>query len=289
LYGGQFGSARSKSHSVRWNFTESSFMRAHVWPLVLAIIALSACATSSPNGRMRLTAPPSVSAVYSDVDMQLHLAAANTNAPCAGVECQLNRGFDQQVLRLGSRLAQSAFDAYPDLSKRISGFEFIVAEKAEPGSTSNATGTVVIFRGVQKLRLDEETLAFLIACEMGHVIGRHHDENSATIILFSVLAQALLPVANLIRGATALIQASSATWATTSAASFIGSRITIESYKSDQLHEADTIALNLLARRGWNNHEIDYAQAASKKVAGDDNWSKDIHISAAVLNKLSEN
>ncbi len=257
---------------------------------MLAIIALSACATSSPNGRMRLTAPPSVSAVYSDVDMQLDLVtAADANAPCAGVECQLNRGFDQQVHRLGSRLAQSAFDAYPDLSKRISGFEFIVAEKSEPGSTSNATGTVVIFRGVQKLHLDEETLAFLIACEMGHVIGRHHDENSATSILFSVLAQALLPVANLIRGATALIQASAATWATTSAASFIGSRMTIESYKSDQLHEADTIALNLLARQVWNDHEIDDAQSASKKVASDESWSKDIHISAAMLNGLSDN
>ena len=238
---------------------------------------------------MRLTAPPAVSAVYSDVDMQLHLAAADTNAPCTGVECQLNRGFDQRVLRLGSRLAQSAFDAYPDLSKRISGFEFIVAEKGEPGSTSNATGTVVIFRGVQKLRLDEETLAFLIASEMGHVIARHHDVNSATSILFSVLAQALLPVANLIRGATALIQASAATWATTSAASFIGSRMTIESYKPDQLHEADTIALNLLTRQGWNNHEIDDAQAASKKVADDGNRSKDLHISAAGLDKLSEN
>lgn len=83
-------------------------MPAYVWPLMLAIIALSACATSSPNGRMRLTAPPSISSVYSDVDMQLDLVtAADTNTPCAGVECQLNRSFDQQVLRPGSRLAQS--------------------------------------------------------------------------------------------------------------------------------------------------------------------------------------
>lgn len=233
---------------------------------------------------MQMTAPTSVSAVYSEVDMQLSLVTeANTVSPCVGSECELNRAFDQMVLRLGTRLAQSAFETYPDLTKRFDKFEFIIAEKASQGSVSSAAGTVVIFRGVQKLCLGEEALAFLIAREMGHVIGRHHDENSATSILFSVLAAVFMPVTNLISGSAALAQTASTTAMSTaaaSAASFIGSKVTIASYKLDQLHEADAIALSLLGRLGWNRNDIADALVASTRVMGDDSWSKDLRASA---------
>jgi Zn-dependent protease with chaperone function len=208
------------------------------------------------------------------------------------VECRLDHAFDQRVQRLGARLAQSAFEIYPDLSERFNQFEFVIAEKAEPGSASSAAGTVVIFRGVQKLRLDEEALAFLIAREMGHVISRHHDEDSSTSILFSVLAQVLMPVTNLIRGSAALIQSASATAtasALSTAASFVGSRITIESYKLDQLHEADAVALDLLVSLGWSRGEIDDALVASAQVVGDDRWSKDLRVSAKEVVGLAEN
>ena len=148
-------------------------MVARVWFVVLVSMLLGACATS-PQGRMQVAMPSSVSAVHSEVGMRLSLvSAADTPSPCIGVECRLDHAFDQRVLRLGARLAQSAYEIYPDLTERFSRFEFVIAEKAEPGSASSAAGTVVIFRGVQKLRLDEEALAFLIAREMGHVIGRH--------------------------------------------------------------------------------------------------------------------
>lgn len=261
-------------------------MITRVWFVVLASILLGACATS-PQGRMQVAVPPSVSAVHSEMGMRLNLAsAADTLSPCIGVECRLDRAFDQRVLRLGTRLAQSAFKIYPDLTERFSQFEFVIAEKAEPGSASSSAGTVVIFRGVQKLRLDEEALAFLIAREMGHVISRHHDEDSATSILFSILAQVLLPVTNLIRGSAALIQAASTV---STAASFVGSRIVIESYKLDQLHEADAVALDLLASLGWNRGEIADALAASSQVVGDDRWSKDLRVSAREVIRLTEN
>lgn len=252
-------------------------MIARVWFGVLAGILLGACATS-PQGRMQLAVPSSVSAVHSEVGMHLSLVSeADISSPCIGVECRLDRAFDQRVLRLGARLAQSAFEIYPDLTERFSQFEFVIADKGEPGSASSAAGTVVIFRGVQKLRLDEEALAFLIAREMGHVISRHHDENSATSILFSILAQVLLPVTNLIFGSAALIQTASTL---STAASFVGSRIVIESYKLDQLHEADAVALDLLASLGWSRGEIADALAASTQVVGDDRWSKDVRVSA---------
>lgn len=253
--------------------------------IAIASIALGACA-SSPNGRLQMAAPASVSAVYSEMDMRLSLVTeANTGSPCAGAECGLDRAFDQRVLRLGTSLAQSAFATYPDLAKQFGQFEFIIAEKANPGSVSSAAGTVVIFRGVQKLHLGDETLAFLIAREMGHVIGRHHEENSATSILFSVLASVFMPVSNLIGGSSAAMAqtastSSAASTAAASAASFIGSKITISSHKIEQLREADAIAMNLLGRLGWDRNDIADALVASTRIMGDDSWSKDLRASA---------
>ena len=259
-------------------------MSLRICSVVIACMVLSSCASLSPNGRMRMTAPNSVSAVYSEMDMKLSLVTeANTVSPCVGAECEIDRAFDQKVLRLGTGLAQSAFEAYPDLAKRFDKFEFVIAEKAHPGIISSTTGRVVIFRGVQKLELDDETLAFLIAREMGHVICRHHDENSATRILFSVLAAVFMPVSNFISGSAALVQTASTSAisvATASAASFFGSNITIANHKLDQLHEADVIALNLLDRQGWKRIDIADALITSTRVMGDDSWSKGLRVSA---------
>lgn len=238
-----------------------------------------------------MTAPASVSKVYSEANMQLSLVtAANVDTPCAGNECEQDRAFDQSILRLGNLLAQVAFGRYPDLAGRMGGFEFIIAEKADPGSVSSAAGRVVIFRGVQKLHLDERSLGFLIAREMGHVIGRHHDENAATGIWFSVLAAVFMPVTSIISGSAALTQTASASATSTAAssvASFIGSKITIASYKNDQLHEADSIAMNLLDGLGWNRSDVADALVANSRVLGDDSWSKDLRASAEDVVRLS--
>lgn len=259
-------------------------MSLRICSVVVACMALCSCASLSPSGRMRMTAPNSVSAVYSEVDMRLSLVTeANTVSPCVGTGCALDRAFDQRVLRLGAGLAQSAFETYPDLAKRFDKFEFVIAEKANPGIISGTTGRVVIFRGVQKLGLGDETLAFLIAREMGHVISRHQEENSATRIWFSVLAAMFVPVSNIISGSAALVTAASTSAMSTaaaSAASYIGSNITIASHKLDQLHEADAIALNLLDRQGWSRTDIADALITSTRVMGDDSWSKGLRTSA---------
>ncbi|MDH4284790.1 MAG: M48 family metalloprotease [Gallionellaceae bacterium] len=263
---------------------------------VLACLSLSACTTSRDNGRLQITAPPSVSAVYSEVNLKLSLVSENDiNTPCTGATCKLDRAFDQSVLRLGTKLARTAFDAYPDLSSRFDKFEFVIAEKAGPGSISNATGTVVIFRGTQDLRLGDEALAFLIAREMGHVISRHHDENSATNIIFSVLAALIMPVSNLISGSAALTQSfttTATTSAATSAASFVGTKITIESYKPEQLHEANVVAVNLLGKMGWSRKNIADALVTATRVLSDDKWSNELRASAediAVMADSSKN
>ena len=257
--------------------------------VVIASIALGACA-SSPSGRTQLTAPAPVSALYSEVHMEFALATeSNTGSPCIE-ECKLDHAFEQRVVRLGARLAHAALEIYPELTERFDKFNFVIAEKETHGSASSAAGTVVIFRGVQKLQLSEEALAFLIAREMGYVIARHHDEKAATGILFSILGSVLIPGISLVGGSAVLAQTAATTSSSvaTSAASYIGSKITMDSYKLDQLREADAIALILLGVLGWNKNDIADALVANTRVMNDDSWSNDLRTSADDVFRLAD-
>lgn len=258
--------------------------------IVVAIMALGGCALS-PSGRMQMTAPASVSAVYSEIDMKLSLVTeGDTDSTCIE-ECKLDHAFEQRILGLGTRLAHTAFETYPELPQRFDKFKFVIAEKANPGSTSSAAGTVAIFRGVQKLQPSEEVLAFLIAREMGYVIGRHHDEKTATSILFSILGSVFIPGISFFSGSAVMAQTAATTATSTTiasaAASFIGSKITMESYKLDQLREADAIALILLGKLGWSKNDIADALVAGTRIMGNDNWSNDLRASADDVFKLA--
>ena len=254
---------------------------------LLASLFLCACATSTQQGRAQLSVPTSVSVVYSELDMRLQLAtSAIVAGACTGTECATDIAFDSRVRRLGAHLAATAFVAYPALGGNLERFEFLVADNKEPGSASSAGGTVVVFRGMQNLGLDDYALAFVIAREMGHVVDGHHDENSAAGILFSVLAQVLLPVTNLVRGASSLISNNAA--AATTVASFAGSRAVRASNRPDQLREADGIALELLARSGLNGGDVAAALAANLPVAGINAWTDELRDSAFRIGQLTQ-
>lgn len=260
-----------------------------ILPLVLSMAMLAACSTT-PQGRKQLTTPAPIGNIYSDVDMRIQLATV-ANATCLGAECSRNLEFDQQVQRLGYRLSGAAFETDPDLNKRISHFEFVVAEKEKPGTASNASGTVVIFRGVQKLGLDDEALSFLIAREMGHIICQHHNENSSAKILVSVLASVLFPALSLFTGSAAVANVTSATVSTTAAStatSFLGSQVVVSSIKPTQSNEADAVAIGLLSGLGWDEHEVSSSLEACTQIDGDDTWAKDFRISVGHLKALDE-
>ena len=144
-----------------------------VLPALLLVFFLTACATS-PEGRRQLVPPAPLqgfSAVYSEFDMQLQLVTASDAPSCREAECAADRAFDRRILALGRRLADVAYRLYPDLHLRFPRFEFVVADKADAGAASSAGGTVVIYRGVRRLDLDDAALAFILAREMSHVIG----------------------------------------------------------------------------------------------------------------------
>jgi predicted Zn-dependent protease len=238
--------------------------------LLAVVVVLGGCASVPPGGGE--AAPPSpVAQVYSNVELQFQLLAAADAPRCAGVDCALNAGFDRQIQRLGGRLAASAYVAYPDLRQRVPEFKFVVAEKAAPDTASNAGGTIVVYRGVQGLHLEEDTLAFAVAREMGHVIARHHDRNAAKGLLISVIADALFPMTNLLQGAAAFLPSG--------LASFVGTHLMEAHDSPGQARQADVVALHLLAGLGWSGQEMDDAFVVATRSLSKDRWSLDLRQS----------
>ena len=265
---------------------------------LLLPLFLGACATSQ-EGRVQLVAPAPLqgfSAVYSEFDMRLQLVTA-TNAPaCSEADCVADRAFDQRILAIGRRLADVAFRQHPDLHLRFPRFDFVVADKIDPGAASSAAGTVVIYRGVRRLELDDAALAFILAREMSHVIGGHHDENVTTSILVGLVAQILFPVLNLPAlfsggAAAATTAASSAVTSTAvaSAASFAGSRALRASFRPQHVLEAEALAMKILAAAGWDGREIsDHLQAIRPALPGEPGWMLELRESALRIASLMQ-
>lgn len=265
------------------------------------VFFLAACATS-PEGRSQLVAPAPLqgfSAVYSEFDMHLQLVTAADAPSCREAECAADRAFDQRILVLGRRLADVAYRVYPALHLRFPRFEFIVADKVDAGAASSAAGTVVIYRGVRRLDLDDAALAFILAREMSHVIAGHHDENVTTSILVAVVAQILLPVLNVgaffssgaATTAAATTAASTAATATAiaSAASFAGSRVLRASERPQQVREAETMAVKLLAAAGWDGREVsNQLEALRPALPEEPAWTGELRESARHIANLMQ-
>lgn len=266
----------------------------------LLLFLVTACATS-PEGRQQLVAPPALqgfSAVYSEFDMHLQLVTAASAPPCQEAVCAADRAFDQRILALGRRLADVAFRQNVDLHLRFPRFDIVVADKVDPGAASSAAGTVVIYRGVRHLELDDAALAFVLAREMSHIIGGHHDENVTTSILVAVAAQILFPVLNigaLFSGSAATAAATSAasstvaTTAVASAASFAGSRALRASDRPLQVREAEAMAMRLLAAAGWNGRDVsDQLQAMRPALPDEAEWSRELRESTQRIASLMQ-
>lgn len=267
---------------------------------LLLLFFITACATS-PEGRTQLVAPAALqgfSAVYSEFDMHLQLVTAADSPPCREAVCAADWAFDQRILALGRRLADVAFRQHADLHLRFPRFDFVVADKVDPGAASSAAGTVVIYRGIRHLELDDAALAFVLAREMSHIIGGHHDENVTTSILVALAAQILLPVLNigaLFTGGAATTAATTAasttvtTTAVASAASFAGSRALRATYRPSHVIEAETMAMKLLGAAGWNGREVsDQLQAVRPALPDEADWTRELRESVARIANLMQ-
>lgn len=260
-------------------------MRARTFLLPLCLM-LGGCSTTSDYGRTRFVAPQSVGIAYSEVEMQAQLALS-ADASCAGKDCEAAAAFRREVRQVGARLVKAAKELEPELNTSVPSFHIWVPAKSDQGTLSSAAGSVAVFDGLREVGFDEAALAFFVAREMGHVLGRHHEENSAVNVFVSVAVALVLPVANLIRGAAAAVPATTAMTATTTVASMAGSHILKGFYKPDQLREADMLALRIMVRAGWTPAEVaDALQAAEPRIK-DEGWMSELRISKARLDQIT--
>ena len=230
-----------------------------------------------------------VANLYSDVDMRVRLAIKSNDDACQDEECIIvNDAFDQKVQVLGESLAATAYNTYPNLSKKISQFTFTVVNKKESGMASNAAGKIVVFRGVQYLDLSDDALSFVLAREMGHVIGRHHNKNMVTKVLFSVAASILFPAVTLLSASNVAAEATTTvvTSLASTATSLVGSEVAISKIKPNQLVDADNIAMTLLDIQGWDSKSV--ISALHLKDFSANGWMKDLQLTVNSLSRFVE-
>lgn len=180
--------------------------------------------------------------------------------------------FSLQVEQVAAALQSGAREAYPDLAQRVPGlldnrFDVYVVVGDEPGSASSANGRIALNSALGQLAPYDEWLAFVIAREMGHVIARHHEENSAASIATSLILNLLLPGSSLLK----------------SAISAGGAGIAASSKRVVQAPEADAIALELLAASGFQLEDVALALRTGVVPAGDAVWPQSFRTSSSNL------
>lgn len=266
--------------------------RPTLFPLLLcASVLLGGCAgTAGESGRSRFVAPRQLAEAYSETELRAMLALT-PDVPCADRQCEAAAAYRRQVRTLGERLSRAARELRQELGGPLPPFHFLVPAKGEIGTLSSAAGSIVVFDGLRSLELEEPALAFLIAREMGHVVSRHHDENSATSMAVSLVATLVMPVATILRGAAATVSAvtstSAAATAATTAASFAGARIIKSIYRPEQLREADLAALKIVNQAGWPTTEVAAALGRSSDRLRDEGWMGELLVSAALLKSVT--
>lgn len=257
--------------------------------IIIAVQLLSLNAVRADEAELSIV-PDSISDIYSDVDMHVRLAVKLNSAPCVAVGCESQQEFDARVQQLGAQLSASAYRLYPTLKQRVPQFAFSVIDKKELGIASNSTGKVVLFRGLQNHELSDDALSFIMAREMGHVIGKHHTKNISTKLIISALASIAFPAFAVIGASSAAAQATTATTLLTSAAStatsMVGSEVALAKMKPTQLAESDEIALKLLSNQDWDLRST--VSILQLDDSTQNNWTHDLHTSNTRLQQMVE-
>ena len=255
---------------------------------ILSCTILGGCAVETPDNRAQFMAPAGLSELYSQANLRLSLAVTPGTPECAS-PCAGHAQFNQRVSDIGARIAAAAYQVYPDLAERIPKFSFSVLDKAEPGTGSTAAGDIVVLRPVDELARSDQALSFVLAREVGHVVAKHHEENTGASIVISVVTTVVAPVLNVAKLVAGLASSAGAlvSSAGMSVASFFGSRAVIDTYRPRQQEQADTIALGLLDRMGYGAADVTPGFAAEPLQAAGSRWLQDLQASLARLTDKS--
>jgi Zn-dependent protease with chaperone function len=238
---------------------------------VTGMASASSAWAQADETRAGTGARPNLASAHSDIAFMLLNGTRQdpslaTNPPAGALPLAL------QVGRVAERLRRGANQAYPDLPARIpgfaqSGFDIYIARADSPGTASSASGKIAVSEAFAALQPYDDWLAFVIAREMGHVIARHHEENSGLGMITSLVMNLILPGSSLLK----------------SAASAAGSSIASGAKREQQAGEADAIAIRLLEAAGFELRDVSLSLrvAAARLDAG--GWSQEFQKSTATL------
>lgn len=239
-----------------------------------AFAAISGCAVAQLMDRTRMADMP-LAATHADIAFTL-TTGLRQRASCDGsATCMAQAGsvaatrFALQVQRISERLQIGAQHLYPDLGTRVPGlinarFDVYVVDGDDPGSASSADGRIALNAALGARQPYDDWMAFVIAREMGHVIARHQEENSATGIATSVIMNILIPGSGLLK---TLLSAA-------------GSGIAAKSKRDVQAVEADVIALRLLQAAGFRLRDIYLTLLLDPVVLDEGSWSRNFRGSS---------
>jgi hypothetical protein len=230
-------------------------------PLV-GLALLYGCATHPVTGRDQILALPAVQIVHADVGFALSTGVRLIAAPAS---CEQDCGSDEDLAKfaartetIGTQLEASAREESPELFGRIERFQIEVNGALGVASASSPGGRIVLGSGLAALEPTDTVIAFVIAREMAHVIGRHAEENSGAAVITSLLGMLLPGVSIFARFV----------------ASTVASNALKDSWAVQQQQEADEIALALLERTGHPVFGVAFGlgSAATHARLPDDDW-----------------
>jgi hypothetical protein len=235
-----------------------------------------------------MVAHSEVGAAYSEVELQARLAFT-PDVSCEAIACTPVEEFRERVRHIGERVTDAAYQLAFELDIQTPlSFHVDVPGKDDIGTLSSAIGNIIVFDGLRELELSDSALAFLIAREMGHVLARHHDENSATSIGISIAVALVFPMANVLRGAEVAYATASTAGLASTAVSMAGSRIVRGLYKSEQQQEADALALRILGYTDWTAREVASDLAPALSRLGSEGWLAELQASLAWLESYAQ-
>lgn len=248
--------------------------------LAAVYLGLAGCATVQNEDRARRAARMAdlpLASAHADISFTM-TTGSRWDAGCEEAVCPTRADreaatrFALQVQRVTGVLQKGAEFEYPDLTQRLPGmvgsrFDVYVVDGDEPGSASSANGRIALNAGLGARNPYDDWLAFVIAREMGHVIARHHEENSAAGIATSVIMNILIPGSSLLKAL----------------ASAGGSGIAAKSQLKEQALEADVIALSLLQAAGFHLRDISLTLLLEPVALDQGRWSQSFRNSSEHL------
>jgi len=239
--------------------------------------ALAGCSSTPAGNRSRMVDLPLASRhadLLFDVStgIRYHLNCLAENKCAKPPESAVLPLFVLQVERVARKLQGGVQTLYPNLAQSLPGLsgnriDVYVVDSGEPSSACSANGRIAVNSVLGAWRPSDDWVAFMIAREMGHVIARHPEENSAASMATSMLMNLILPGSELLKS---LVSAG-------------GGQVASFSMRDTQEEEADAIALSLLKASGYRPRKVAAALRVNASVLDDGKWSQSFRRSSDYL------